>query len=104
MAHSVAQRTSEIGLRMALGAGRGGVLWMVLRETLVLVLIGMAIGLPTAFAAARLSASLLFGLQPGDAGVFATAVAVLAGVALLAGYLPAHRASRGDPMTALRYE
>jgi len=104
MAHSVTRRTHEIGLRMALGAGRGGVLWMVLRETLWLVLIGLAIGLPAAFAAARLSASLLFGLKPGDPGVFAGAVVILVGVALLAGYLPAHRASRVDPMTALRHE
>ena len=104
MAHSVTQRTNEIGLRMALGAGRGGVLWMVLRESLRLVLIGLAIGLPAAYAAARVSASLLFGLKPGDPGAFVAAITVLVAVAMIAGYLPARRASRVDPMTALRHE
>jgi predicted permease len=104
MAYSVARRTNEIGLRMALGSSRSGVLWMVLRETLLLVLIGLAVGLPAAIAAARLGSSLLFGLQPVDPGVFTAAVAVLAAVALLAGFLPARRAARVDPMTALRYQ
>jgi predicted permease len=104
MAHSVARRTNEIGLRMALGAARGQVLWMVLRETLLLVLAGVGLGVPAALLATRLTASFLFGLKPGDPVVLASAVIALAAVALLAGYLPAHRASRLDPMTALRYE
>jgi ABC-type antimicrobial peptide transport system permease subunit len=104
MAHSVARRTNEIGVRMALGAGRGRVLWMVLQEVLLLLLAGVAIGAPAAFAAMRLTTGLLFGLTPRDPAVLSGAVGVLAAVGLLAGFFPAHRASRVDPMTALRYE
>jgi len=104
MAHRVTQRTSEIGLRIALGASRGQMLWMILREVLLLLLAGVAVGIPAALLATRATASLLYGLAPGDPLVLACAVAVLSVAALLAGFLPARRASRVDPMTALRYE
>ncbi|HKO04456.1 MAG TPA: ABC transporter permease [Candidatus Acidoferrales bacterium] len=103
-AYRVVQRTSEIGLRIALGSSRVQVLRMVLREVLLLVLAGVAIGVPGALAATRTTASFLFGLTPEDPGILAGAVATLAGVALMAGFLPALRASRVDPMTALRHE
>ncbi|HUK52898.1 MAG TPA: ABC transporter permease [Candidatus Binatia bacterium] len=103
-AYRVVQRTSEIGLRIALGSSRERVLRMVLREDLQLVLAGIAIGIPGSLAATRATASFLFGLTPGDPGILAGAVAVLAGVALMAGFLPAYRAARVDPMTALRHE
>jgi len=104
MAYRVVQRTSEIGLRIALGSNRAQVLRMVLREAILLLLAGIAVGIPAAYAATRLTARFLFGLQPGDPLVLAGAVAVLGAVALLAGFLPAHRASRVDPITALRHE
>jgi macrolide transport system ATP-binding/permease protein len=104
MASGVAQRTAEIGLRIALGASRAQVLWMVLREVLLLLLVGLAVGVPAALAATRATADSLYGLTPADPLIFSGSVAVLGGVALLAGFLPAYRASRVDPMTALRYE
>jgi predicted permease len=104
MAYAVARRAGEIGVRMALGARSGDVLWMVLREALVLVLAGVAIGLPAALAASRLIASMLFGLTPSDPVTISAATLVLVAVAILAGYLPARRASRVSPMVALRYE
>ena len=108
MSYNVTRRTSEIGLRIALGARRADVTWMVLRETLLLVALGVAIGIPAALTAARLAASqisgLLFGLSATDARTIALAALVLAGVAMLAGYLPARRASKVDPMEALRHE
>jgi len=103
-AYRVVQRTSEIGLRIALGSSRERVLRMVLREVLLFVLAGIAIGVPGSLAATRATASFLFGLTPGDPAVLAGAVAVLAAVALIAGFLPALRAARVDPMTALRHE
>jgi len=104
MAYTVTRRTSEIGIRMALGAQRRNVLWLVLRETLVLVLFGVAIGLPLAFASTRLIASHLFGVTPNDPTTIAMATVLLVIVALLACYLPARRAARVDPMVALRCE
>jgi len=104
MSYAVARRTNEIGIRMALGAPRTAVLWHVLRESLLLVAIGAGCGLPIALGAQRLIAALLFGLKPADPVTFLSATAVLALVALFAAYLPARRASRVDPMVALRYE
>ena len=104
MAHAVVRRTNEIGIRMALGAERRDIIWMILRETLILVAIGMAIGVPAALGAAKLISSQLFGLNPSDPVTLLTAVVLLTLVAALAGYLPARRASRVDPLVALRYE
>jgi predicted permease len=104
MAYTVSRRTREIGIRMALGAQRKMVLWMVLRETLLLVLFGVAIGVPASIAGARLLRTLLFGVGAGDPIAIGGAMLVLAAIAALAGYLPARRASRVDPMIALRYE
>jgi predicted permease len=104
MAFTVARRTSEIGIRMALGAGRGNVLRMVLRETLALVGFGVAIGVPVVLAASQLLSNLLFGLSGTDPVTISLATIMMLGVAATAGYFPARRASRLDPMTALRYE
>jgi predicted permease len=104
MAYNVARRTRDIGIRMALGAEPGNVLWQVLRETLVLVCIGIAIGVPAALAGTRLVRSMLFGLGFAVPIVIVSAATLLALVAGLAGFLPARRAARVDPMVALRYE
>jgi predicted permease len=103
-AYGVEQRTSEIGVRMALGAQRPNVLWLVLRETLALALFGIAIGIPSALAASRLIAGMLFGLSPNDPATIAGVSFLLLLVALFAGYLPARRASGIDPIVALRAE
>ena len=104
MAHGVARRTNEIGIRMALGARGGNIAWMILRETLYLVLAGMVLGVPAALFGARLISTQLFGLSPTDPLTLVGAGVVLTIVALLAGYLPARRASRVNPLNALRYE
>ena len=104
MAHSVAQRTQEIGVRMALGAQLRDVLKMVLRSGLTLALIGIAIGMSGAFFLTRLMRTLLFGVTPTDAVTFASVAAILFVVALLACYIPARRATKVDPLVALRYE
>jgi predicted permease len=104
MAHGVARRTNEIGIRMALGAERSHIAWMVLRETLFLVMSGLVIGVPAAFLASRLISNQLFGLNAGDPLTLVAAAIVLTVVALLAGYVPARRASRVNPLVALRYE
>ena len=104
MAHAVARRTNEIGIRMALGAESNSILWMVLRETLILVVTGIAIGVPVALGGARMISTQLYGLSAADPLTLAGAVILLMVVAGLAGYLPARRASRVDPMVALRYE
>jgi predicted permease len=104
MAYNVIRRTREMGLRMALGAQRREVLWMVLRQTLLLIGIGIAIGVPLALAATRLIVSQLYGLKPSDPSTIVGAVLIMAGVGLLAGYVPAQRAAKVDPMVALRHE
>ncbi|HEY1336934.1 MAG TPA: ABC transporter permease [Bryobacteraceae bacterium] len=104
MAHSVARRIREIGIRMALGAQRGTILRLVLRETAWMIAIGALIGLPAAFAATRLVTSFLFGLTAQDPWAMAGSTVVLIAVTTLAGYIPARRATRVDPMVALRYE
>jgi predicted permease len=104
MSYNVARRTNEIGIRMALGAQRGDVLRLVMRESMTLVVLGIAIGLALAVAAGRLVASFLFGLAPTDPQTLAVAMAVMVIVSSIAGYLPARRAARVDPMIALHYE
>jgi ABC-type antimicrobial peptide transport system permease subunit len=102
MSYSIARRTSEIGIRMALGASKAGVIWMVLRETLGLVGIGVGIGLPCALLSGRWITSRLFGLTTADPISIAAAIAIILSATMLAGYIPARRAARTDPMQALR--
>jgi predicted permease len=104
MAFMVARRTREIGIRMALGAGQGTVVWMVLRETLTLAGVGVAIGLVGAYAVTRLIQTQLFGVEPTDLLTMAAASLGIAAVTALAGYIPARRATGIDPMSALRWE
>jgi putative ABC transport system permease protein len=104
LAYAVAQRTREIGIRMALGAQRRDMLGMILRESLSMVTIGLGIGLLAAFAATRLLASLLYGVSANDVFTYASVVLLLGAAALLASYIPARRAMKVDPMVALRYE
>jgi predicted permease len=104
MSYSVSRRTNEIGIRMALGAQGQDVLRLVMRESMILVAIGIAAGLVITFAAGRFVATLLFGLRPGDVPTMMLAIVLMVMVSGLAGYLPARRASRVDPMVALRYE
>jgi len=104
MSYAVARRTHEIGVRMALGAQHGNVIWLVLHEALAMVAIGIAIGLPAALGATRLVSSRLFGLSPNDPLTVAASALVLAAVAVLASFIPARRATKVDPMVALRYE
>jgi len=104
MAYSVARRTREIGIRMALGALERGVVWMVMREVLLLVIIGAVLAVPTALALTRLVRSQLFGVAPNDPTTMVMATIGLTLVACAAGYIPAFRASRVDPLVALRYE
>ncbi|HEY6447697.1 MAG TPA: ABC transporter permease [Acidobacteriaceae bacterium] len=104
MSYLVGRRTGEIGIRMALGAGRGAVAWQVMREIVILVAAGMAIGLPAAIAGSRLTEKLLYGVKGADPLSIAVAGGVLIAAGLMAGYLPARRAARIDPLMALRYE
>jgi ABC-type antimicrobial peptide transport system, permease component len=104
LAHSVTRRTNEIGIRMALGAERRTIVKMILRETFLLVIAGLFIGVPAALIAARFIASQLYGLSAGDPRTFVAAAVVLIAVAIVAGYLPARKAARVNPLTALREE
>jgi len=104
MSYNVARRTAEIGIRMALGAQRRLVIWMVLREVVLLAALGVAIGAPIALATAKLVKSYLFGIKPDDPLALIGSVVVLLAAAILAGYLPARNASRIDPMNALRQD
>jgi ABC-type antimicrobial peptide transport system permease subunit len=104
LSYGVARRTNEIGIRKALGAQQSTLMAMVMRETGWLLAIGLVVGIGLAAAGIRLIESRLFGLQPTDPIAFASAAAILAIVAALATWLPAYRASRIDPLIALRYE
>jgi putative ABC transport system permease protein len=104
IAYSVACRTNEIGIRVALGASRSAILRMILRETLLLTLAGLLVGVPCALAASHLIGHLLFGVSANDPLTLATVAFILAAVATLAGYIPARRAMQVDPMLALRHE
>ena len=104
MSYVVSRRTNEIGIRMALGADRMHVRWRVMREVLLLTIAGVVIGVPAALLSSRLVTSMLFGLRGNDPFILSAAVFVMLLIAALAGYLPAQRASRVDPMVALRYE
>jgi predicted permease len=104
MAFVVARRTKEIGLRMALGAQQGNVVWLVMREVLLLLAVGLAVGIPAAWFLSRYVSSQLFGVTPANPWVAVAAVAVLVSVAAVAGLVPARRASTIDPISALRYE
>jgi putative ABC transport system permease protein len=104
IAYSVAQRTREIGIRMALGAQRTQMLGMVLRQSLTLVVVGIALGFLVALGATRVMATLLYGVGANDFSTYAIVIALLGAAALLASYIPARRAMKVDPMVALRYE
>jgi predicted permease len=104
MAYIVAQRTREIGLRMALGAASTDVIWLVIKDVLLLAGIGIAIGLPAAYALTRFAKSQLYGIEPNDALTIVLATAGIALVTILSGYIPARRATLVDPMRALRWE
>jgi predicted permease len=104
MSYGVARRTNEIGIRMALGAQGRSVLWLVLREALLLVAIGLVIGVLASLAVTKTASSLLYELKPNDPLTIAGATLLLALVAIVAGYLPARRAAQVDPMVALRDE
>jgi putative ABC transport system permease protein len=104
VSYAAAQRTHEIGIRMALGANQNEILAMILRQGLGVVGIGLLIGLVAAFAGARIAAQVFVGVTPSDPITYSTVTAILVGVALLACWIPARRATRVDPLVALRYE
>ncbi|HSE32532.1 MAG TPA: FtsX-like permease family protein, partial [Pyrinomonadaceae bacterium] len=104
MSYAVARRTNEIGIRIALGARSANVLWLIMRESLTLVVVGIVLGLVASLLTTKTAKTLLFGLEPNDPLTIAAAALLLLTVAVFAGYLPARRAARVDPMTALREE
>ncbi len=104
ISYMVARRRNEIGIRMSLGADRRSIIALVLRESLILLAIGLTLGIGLALAASRAASSLLFGLKPHDATTFIIATVTLAAIALAASYIPALRASKLDPLNALRHE
>jgi ABC-type antimicrobial peptide transport system permease subunit len=104
LSYAVSERTGEIGVRMALGARQSQVVWMVLRDALILTLCGIAIGVPIAVASTQVFRSLLFAVKPTDAAIFAVIVTAFIGVTSIAGYIPARRAAGVDPVVALRTE
>jgi ABC-type antimicrobial peptide transport system permease subunit len=104
MAYAVARRTAEIGIRLALGARRATVQWMVLRQSLWMVALGLAIGIPAALALTRFVRSILYGIQPTDPASFVVAAILITAVGAVAAWIPARRASRVDPIQALRNE
>jgi ABC-type antimicrobial peptide transport system permease subunit len=104
LSYLVAHRQMEFGVRMALGARPGSILWLVMRDVLLVLAAGITVGLATALATARVLRQLLFGLEPHDPATIAIAIALLSAMAALAGYLPARRATRVDPIIALRSE
>jgi putative ABC transport system permease protein len=104
LSYGVASRTNEIGIRMALGAQAGNVRWLIVREALFLVVAGLAVGLPLIVAVTRLASTLLFGLTPTDPISLLFAALVMLAVTLVACYLPTRRATRVDPLVALRCE
>ncbi len=104
MAYSVARRTREIGIRIALGANSGAVRWLVLREVSFMTALGIGLGIPAAYFIGKAAESILFGVKASDPSMIGVAVALLVTVAVISGWLPARRASRIDPMVALRYE
>jgi ABC-type antimicrobial peptide transport system permease subunit len=104
MSYTVARRTGEIGIRMALGAQRGAVVWMVLRQALVLAIAGLATGVPIALGTSKFIESFLFDVKPNSPASVLAAAAILLSAVLVAGYMPARKASRIDPMTAVRHE
>ena len=104
LAYLVSQGSRELGIRIALGAGPGAIVGLVLRQGMTLAIAGILVGLAGAFGLARLMSSLLFGIQPTDAPTFAAVALLLGAVALVAGLIPARRASRIDPIANLRTE
>jgi ABC-type antimicrobial peptide transport system permease subunit len=104
MAFVVARRRKELGIRLALGAEPGGVIWMVMREVLILLAIGLSVGIPAAIGLGRFVSKQLYGIQSNDPWIAISTVALLTVVSALAGLIPARRASRIDPILALRYE
>jgi ABC-type antimicrobial peptide transport system permease subunit len=104
MAFVVARRTREMGLRMALGAHSSSVIWLVMKEVLILLTIGLVVGVPSALALGRFVGSQLYGIKATDPWIAVASTLLLTVVALMAGLIPARRASRIDPILALRYE
>jgi ABC-type antimicrobial peptide transport system permease subunit len=104
MAFVVARRRKELGIRLALGAEPGGVIWLVMREVLLLLAIGLAVGIPAAMGLGSFVASQLYGIEPRDPWTATATLVLLTLVSAAAGLIPAHRASRIDPILALRYE